>query len=113
MAKLKRSQQKSTEVEEVVEDLVTDVTEDYMTDDEKEVLEADGQSYIDDRTKVSSVKMNKVLEMLQEEFNLKGKNYILTGYVDKGNKIVTTLDNGEFSIQFTLNSQEMIMYLSM
>lgn len=109
MTKLKK---KSTEVEEVVEDLVTDVTEDYMTD-EKEVLEADGQSYIDDRTKVSSVKMNKVLEMLQEEFNLKGKNYILTGYVDKGNKIVTTLDNGEFSIQFTLNSQEMIMCLSM
>lgn len=110
MAKLKK---KSTEVEEVVEDLVTDVTEDYMTDDEKKVLEVDGQSYIDDQTKVSSVKMNKVLEMLQEEFNLKGKNYILTGYVDKGNKIVTTLDNGEFSIQFTLNSQEMIMCLSM
>lgn len=109
MAKLKK---KSTEVEEAVNDLVTDVVEDYMTDDEKEVLEADGQSYIDDQTKVSSVKMNKVLEMLQEEFNLKGKNYILTGYVDKGNKIVTTLDNGEFSIQFTLNSQEMIMCLS-
>lgn len=110
MTKLKK---KSTEVEEVTKDLVTEVTEDYMTDDEKVVLEADGQSYIDDRTKVSSVKMNKVLEMLQEEFNLKGKNYILTGYVDKGNKIVTTLDNGEFSIQFTLNSQEMIMCLSM
>ena len=97
-------------VEEVVE---TTEEQSYMNEEEKEVLTADGEQYIDDSTKVSSDKMNKVLDLLQDTYNLRGKNFELIGYADKGNKIVATLANTEYEAQFTIKSSEVIMRLGM
>lgn len=93
----------------------TNVVEDnpYMNEEEKEVIEFDGEQYVEDSTKVSSEKMNKVLDLLQEKFNLKDKGFELTGYADKGNKIIATLSNLDYEATFTLKSQETIMMLSM
>lgn len=45
----------------------------YMNEDEKEVLDADGEQYIEDATKVSSKKMDSVLELLQDNLILRVK----------------------------------------
>lgn len=97
-------------VEEVVE---TTEEQSYMNEEEKEVLTTDGEQYIDDSTKVSSDKMNKVLDLLQDTYNLRGKGFELIGYADKGNKIVATLANTEYEAQFTIKSSEVIMRLGM
>ena len=60
---------------------------------------------------VSSDKMEKVIEYLQDKFNLSGKNFELIGYADKGNKIVATLANTEYEVQFTIKSQDIILLL--
>lgn len=109
MAKLKKST-KAGVAKELVEETVEET---YMNDDEKEVLEADGQQYKDEQSKVSSEKMNKVLDLLQDEFNLRDKGFELIGYADKGNKIVATLANSDFEASFVLKSQDTIMRLSM
>ena len=106
---------KKNTVEEVSVGEVVETTEEqsYMNEEEKEVLTADGEQYIDDSTKVSSDKMNKVLDLLQDTYNLRGKNFELIGYADKGNKIVATLANTEYEAQFTIKSSEVIMRLGM
>ena len=71
---------KKTKTEEVAEETATteESTEsEYMTEDEKEVLEDDGQQYKEEQEKVSSEKMNKVLDLLQEQFNLRDKGCLL------------------------------------
>lgn len=85
----------------------------YINEEEKEVIDADGEQYLDDSSKVSSKKMSSVLELLQEQFNLKGKGFELIGYSDKGNKIVATLANGDFEIQFTIKSSNILMNLEL
>jgi len=85
----------------------------YMNEDEKEVLDADGEQYIEDVTKVSSKKMNSVIELLQDEFNLKGKHFELIGYSDKGNKVVATLANSEYEAQFVIKSSDILMHLEL
>lgn len=109
---------KKNTVEEVPTMEVTDTTEtteeqSYMNEEEKEVLTSDGEQYIDDSTKVSSDKMNKVLNLLQDTYNLRGKGFELIGYADKGNKIVATLANTDYEAQFTIKSSEVIMMLGM
>lgn len=106
---------KKNTVEEVSVEEVAETTEEqsYMNEEEKEVLTTDGWQYIDDSTKVSSDKMNKVLDLLQDTYNLRGKNFELIGYADKGNKIVATLANTEYEAQFTIKSSEVIMTLGM
>lgn len=107
---------KKTKTEEVAEETATteESTEsEFMTEDEKEVLEDDGQQYKEEQEKVSSEKMNKVLDLLQEQFNLRDKGFELTGYADKGNKIVATLTNQDYEATFTLKSQDTIMRLNM
>lgn len=106
---------KKTKTEEVAEETTTEESteSEYMTDGEKEVLEEDGQQYKEEQEKVSSEKMNKVLDLLQEQFNLRDKGFELTGYADKGNKIVATLTNQDYEATFTLKSQDTIMRLNM
>ena len=113
MATLKKK--KENTVEEAPAQKVTETTEEqsYMNEEEKEVLIADGEQYIEDSTKVSSDKMNKVLDLLQDTYNLRGKGFELIGYADKGNKIVATLANTEYEAQFTIKSSEVIMRLGM
>lgn len=109
MAKLKKST-KAEVAKELVEETVEEI---YMNEEEKEVLEADGQQYKEEQSKVSSEKMNKVLDLLQDEFNLRDKGFEPVGYADKGNKIVATLANNDFEASFVLKSQDTIMRLSM
>ena len=79
--------------------------------DEQEVMNFDEEQCADDSAKVSSEKMNKVIDLLQDKYNLKGNNFELIGYADKGNKIVATLANTEYEVQFTIKSQDILLLL--
>lgn len=110
MAKLKK---KSTEeVSENITDIQEETSE-YMNDEEKEVLEKQGEETINANSKVSSEKMQAVIDLLQKDFNLKDKNFELTGYTDKGNKIVCGLTNSKYEVVFTLKDQETLMRLNL
>lgn len=110
MATLKK---KNTVEEAPVETVETTEEQSYMNEGEKEVLTADGEQYIEETESVSSKKMNKVLDLLQDTYNLRGRDFELVGYSDKGNKIVATLANPEYEAQFTIKSSEIIMRLGM
>lgn len=109
MATLKKKNVEETPVETID----TSEEQSYINEEEKEVITADGEQYIEDEEKVSSKKMNKVLDLLQDTYNLRGRDFELVGYSDKGNKIVATLANPEYEAQFTIKSSEIIMRLGM
>ena len=104
MAKFK-AKKKSEETVETVETPVenTEDTE-YMNSNESEVISTDGEQYQDSQSEVSSKRMQSVLDLLQDEYDIKNKGFELTGYADKGNKIVATLSNKDYDVQFTLKS---------
>lgn len=97
---------KKKSVEEAVEEQSP-----YINEEEKEVLTADGEQYSESAEKVSSEKMNKVLELLQDKYNLRGQNFELTAYADKGNKVIATLANTDYEVQFTIKSLDIIAAL--
>ena len=109
MATLKKKNVEETPAETVD----TSEEQSYINEEEKEVITADGEQYIEDEEKVSSKKMNKVLDLLQDTYNLRGRDFELVGYSDKGNKIVATLATPEYEAQFTIKSSEIIMRLGM
>ena len=107
MATLKKKEVvEETAVENTTEEVV-------LTEDEKEVLTKDGEDFIEETAKVSSTKMTAVLDLLQDTYNLRGKDFELVGYADKSNKIVATLANKDFEIQFTIKSPEILMNLEL
>lgn len=83
----------------------------YINEDEKEVISADGEQYTECAENVSSEKMNKVIELLQDKYNLRGQNFELTAYADKGNKVIATLANADYEVQFTIKSLDIIAAL--
>lgn len=55
---------------------------------------------------VSTYKMERSLQVVQDEFNLKGKGYVMTGFNDKNSKIVLALSNRDFDIVVSIKSPE-------
>lgn len=62
----------------------------------------------DKATPVSIEKTQVVVDHLQNHFNLKDRNFVLAGYADKGNKIITTLSNEDYDVQVTIKSGELL-----
>ena len=57
---------------------------------------------------VSVDKTQVVVSHLQDKFNLKNKNFVLSGYADKGNKIITTLSNEDYDVTVTVKSPDLL-----
>lgn len=57
-------------------------------------------------------KLQGIVEVLEEEFNLAGKNFEVTSYSDKGNKILVQFTNDSFKVDFTVTSGEIINNLN-
>lgn len=57
---------------------------------------------------VSVDKTQVVVSHLQDKFNLKNKNFVLSGYADKGNKIITTLSNKDYDVTVTVKSPDLL-----
>lgn len=101
MAKFKKKVNKVESVEAPVN------TEETSVEAVEEVSES-GTEYAETQEQVSSERMHKVLELLQEDFDIKHKNFELTGYNDKGTKIEATLKNPDYEVKFTLKSNIII-----
>lgn len=99
MPKLKTKKSEVESVENTVEE-----TSEYMNTEEAEVITADAESM----QEVSSERMQSVLDLLQEEYDIKDKGFELTGYADKGSKIIATVSNAEYDVQFTLKSSALL-----
>lgn len=65
----------------------------------------------DKATPVSIEKTQVVVDHLQNLFNLKDRNFVLAGYADKGNKIITTLSNEDYDVQVTIKSGDLLYEL--
>ena len=102
MAKLKKKTEKVETVETSVEE------NKYMNEEESEVLKADGEAYVESTEQVSSERMHKVLDLLQEEFDIKSKGFELVGYNDKTNKIEAVLSNMDYEVKFTLKTNALM-----
>lgn len=104
MAKIKKKITKTEKpVETPVETPVEETAEnEYMNEAEAEVLTKDGEAIAELNGEVSSERMHKIVEHLQESFDIKNKGFELTGYNDKGNKVEVTLTNIDYEVKFTL-----------
>ena len=108
MAKIRKKAKAEKTVETVETPVETTTEETYMNEAEAEVLEKDGQEYFESQGEVSSERMHKVVELLQEEFDIKNKSFELTGYNDKGNKIEAVLSNMEYEVKFVLKTNALM-----
>lgn len=98
--KIKSKKNKATEVETPVETVETPVENTQEAPTDTEIPVEDGE--------VSSERMHKVVELLQDEFDIRNKSFELTGYNDKGNKIEATLSNVEYEVKFTLRTNALM-----
>lgn len=73
-----------------------------------ENLETGNEQVTGNTDKVSSEKMNKVLELLQDKYNLVGQDFELISIADKKNKVIATLSNADYDVQFTIKSMDII-----
>lgn len=55
---------------------------------------------------VATEKTNKALEVVYNEFGLKGKGYILSAFADKGNTVKLEVFNGEFTLNVVIHDCE-------
>ena len=105
----KKTASKAKEVETVTQSVETPEEEsEFMNEAEAEVLEKDGEAIAEANAEVSSQRMHQVLNLLQDEFDIKNKGFELTGYADKGTKIEATVNNMDFEIKFTLKSNALM-----
>lgn len=119
MATLKSKLKKQTEIENLNEEVeqsapVEKIPDEefpaeeskYMNDAEKEALTEQKAKDDEESRKVSIVKMEKAVEVVSDEFNLYDKNFIVTGFADKGSKCQIALSNGDFDIVITVKDAE-------
>lgn len=85
---------------------VDDEYENELTAEEQGVL-ADIASHDEEESKkVSFEKMEKAAALLEEEFNLKDKSFVVTSFVDKGKTVKVSMTNGSFDITVSINDAE-------
>lgn len=105
----KKTASKAKEVETVAKSVETPEEEsEFMNEAEAEVITKDGEAIAEANAEVSSQRMHQVLNLLQDEFDIKNKGFELTGYADKGTKIEATVNNMDFEIKFTLKSNALM-----
>lgn len=86
-------------VEEAQEGVALDYPE-QLNGDEKDALEKTAPE--DNKGEVSTVKMESVLDLVSDEFNLTGKRYTMQQYKDGGSKVTLSLANEDYDITVTV-----------
>lgn len=71
-----------------------------LNEDEKEVLEATTPE--DETGEVSTVKMENILDLVTDEFNLSGKKYTVSQYKDGGSKVTLSMTNSDYDVTVTV-----------
>jgi hypothetical protein len=81
-------------------------TEKYMTQEEEEALKPGAEEIIEEKTRVSTEKMEKAVELVQDIFNLSDKGYVVNSFSDAVTKIKLSLANGDFEISVVIKDTE-------
>ena len=71
-----------------------------LNEDEKEALEATAPE--DETGEVSTVKMENILDLVTDEFNLSGKKYTVSQYKDGGSKVTLSMTNSDYDVTVTV-----------
>lgn len=71
-----------------------------LNEDEKEALEATAPE--DETGEVSTVKMENILNLVTDEFNLSGKKYTVSQYKDGGSKVTLSMVNPDYDVTITV-----------
>lgn len=114
MATLKSKLKKQTEIETLTEEVKQSAPEEefpaeesqYLNSAEQEALAEQVEKDEAESRKVSSIKMTKAVEVVSDEFNLYDKNFVVTGFADKGSKCQIAVSNGDFDIVITVKDSE-------
>ena len=72
----------------------------------EEELDALNSQVEEEKKQISTKKMEAVVALVQEEFVLSDKGYIVTAFADKGNKSVISLSCEDFDITVTIKDNE-------
>lgn len=115
MATLKSKRKKREEIEELsaeveqstpVEAEETHTESPYLNDAEQNALAEQHEKDTAESKKVSIEKMQRAVEVVQEQFNLCDKNFSVNGFADKGSKCQLSMSNGDFDIVVTIKDAE-------
>ena len=90
--------------EEAVSEEVT--SSPYMNEAEQTALAEQHEKDVAESKKVSIEKMQKAVEVVQEQFNLCDKDFSINGFADKGSKCQLSMSNADFDIVITVKDNE-------
>lgn len=77
-----------------------------LNDEEKEVLSSQKESEEAKSKEISLDKMQAVVSLVQNTFNLSDGNYAVAAFSDKGTKSSISLINDDFDIAITIKDNE-------
>lgn len=78
----------------------------YMNEAEQTALAEQHEKDTAESKKVSIEKMQKAVEVVQEQFNLCDKNFSMNGFADKGSKCQLSMSNDDFDIVIVIKDTE-------
>jgi hypothetical protein len=78
----------------------------YTTPEEDKALSAGAEEIVDKKTKVSTEKMEKAVSVIQDNFNLADKGYIVNSFADGGTSLKLSLSNSDFEISVKIKDAE-------
>ena len=112
---VKKSKKKTAPVEEEATPVVETTPETpveetpvspYMNEAEQTALAEQHERDTAESKKVSIEKMQKAVEVAQEQFNLCDKNFSMNGFADKGSKCQLSMSNEDFDIVIVIKDTE-------
>ena len=108
---LKSKKKKKEEVAEIKE--VEEVKELYTTEEEDIALQDHADELNEDAGRVSIKRMESVVALVENRFNLKGTDsqrpFVMTGFNDKGTKCTVQLANEDYTITVAINDMEVML----
>ena len=78
----------------------------YMNEVEQTALAEQHEKDTAESKKVSTEKMQRAVEVVQEQFNLCDKNFSVNGFADKGSKSQLSMSNDDFDIVIVIKDTE-------
>jgi phage repressor protein C with HTH and peptisase S24 domain len=97
---------KQEDVREESLKILSEAESKFMTKAEEEALQPGAEDIVDNKTKVSTEKMEKAVELVQDIFNLSDKGYVVNSFSDAGTKIKLSLVNTDFELTISIKDAE-------
>jgi len=107
MATLKSKRKQELEVKDMVaQETQSEETSKYLNEYEKSALSEQHEKDVEESKRVSTKKMEKAVEIVQNTFNLASGSFVVNGFADKGNKCQLSLSNDDFDLVISVKDTE-------